>query len=168
MMPRAIPVPIETERLRIRAIDETDAERLTELFTDDEVMRYISLRGRTVPELIEHYRERYAEHGFTFWAVCARDGRIVGEVGFGVHDPSGDPEVGWALAREAWGHGYAAEATRAAIEALFAHTRHDRVVALVDVRNERSLRTAERIGLTRVGVVEHEWGPHVLFEVRRP
>jgi RimJ/RimL family protein N-acetyltransferase len=163
-----IPVPFETERLQIRALEDADIGALTELFDDADVMRYISLRGRTVAELVEHYRERYDEHGFTFWAVCNRDGRLVGEVGFGVYEPTGDPEVGWALARDAWGHGYATEATRAVLDALFAHTSHDRVVALVDLRNERSLRTAERVGLTRIGVVEHEWGPHALFEVRRP
>jgi RimJ/RimL family protein N-acetyltransferase len=163
-----IPMPLETERLHIRTLDERDIEPLNELFGDAEVMRYISLRGRTVPQLIDDYRRRYDEHGFTFWAVCDTAGRIVGEVGFGVYEPTGDPEVGWALVRDAWGHGYAAEATRAVIAALFAHTRHNRVVALVDVRNERSLRTAERIGLTAVEVVAHEAGPHMLFEVRRP
>ena len=163
-----IPVPFETARLQIRELGEADVAPLTELFDNDEVMRYISLRGRTVPELIEHYRERYDEHGFTFWAVCNRDGRLVGEVGFGVYEPTGEPEVGWALARDAWGHGYATEATRAAIDALFSHTSHERVVALVDLRNERSLRTADRIGLERIGVVAHEWGPHALFEERRP
>jgi ribosomal-protein-alanine N-acetyltransferase len=162
-----IPMPIETERLHIRAIDEGDIPPLSELFADAEVMRYISLRGRTVPQLIDEYRRRYDEHGFTFWAVCDASRRIVGEVGFGVHDPTGEPEVGWALARGAWGNGYATEATRAVIAALFAHTDHNRVVALVDVRNDRSLRTAERVGLTSVGVVDHEWGPHMLFEVRR-
>jgi RimJ/RimL family protein N-acetyltransferase len=163
-----IPVPLETERLHIRALDEGDIAALSELFDDPVVMRYISLRGRTVPQLIDDYRRRYAEHGFTFWGVCDASGDIVGEVGFGVYEPTGDPEVGWALARAAWGCGYAAEATRAVIAALFEHTEHERVVALVDVRNERSLRTAERIGLSPVEVVEHEAGPHLLFEVRRP
>jgi RimJ/RimL family protein N-acetyltransferase len=163
-----IPVPIETERLVIRPFVDDDLERLTELFTDPEVMRYISLRGHTVPQLLDLYKRRYEERGYTFWALCEPGDRMIGEVGFGTYDLSGDPELGWALARDAWGRGYAQEAARACIDALFEHTEHDRIVALVDTRNDRSLRTAERIGFQRVGVVEHPAHPHVLFEMLRP
>jgi RimJ/RimL family protein N-acetyltransferase len=161
-----IPLPIETERLTIRPFAETDVRRVTEIFTDPVVMEYISLRGKTVPELLDGYRSRYEEHGYSFWALTEKGGAIVGDVGFGTYEPTGDPELGWTLAREAWGRGYAAEAARACIDALFAHLRHDRIVALVDVRNERSLRTAARIGMRPVGEVEDP--PHVLFEVLRP
>jgi [ribosomal protein S5]-alanine N-acetyltransferase len=167
-IPVPIPVPIETSRLVIRPFVPGDAERVTELFTDPTVMRYISLRGKTVPQLLEEYTRRYDERGYTFWALCEHDGTIVGDVGFGTYEESGDPELGYTLAPEAWGRGYATEAGRACVDALFAHLPHDRIVALVDVRNERSLRTAGRIGLRRVGEVEHPWHLHMLFEVLRP
>ena len=162
-----IPVPIETERLVIRSFADDDIDRFTEIFTDPVVMQYISLRGYTVPDLLEMYGRRYRERGYTFWALCDRDGHVLGDVGFGTYEDSGDPELGWTLARDAWGHGYATEGARACIDALFANTKHDRIVALVDTRNERSLRTAERIGMQRVGEVDHPWHAHTLFEVRR-
>jgi RimJ/RimL family protein N-acetyltransferase len=162
-----IPVPIETERLVIRPFVAGDVERMTEIFTDPVVMKYISLRGYTIPELLEMYRRRYDHCGYTFWALCDKSGALVGDVGFGTYDETGDPELGWTLAQEAWGHGYATEAARACVDALFAHTEHERIVALVDTRNDRSLRTAERVGLRRVGEVDHPWHRHVLFEVTR-
>ena len=163
-----IPTPIETDRLVIRPFVATDIERMTEIFTDPVVMKYISLRGYTIPDLFEMYARRYEERGYTFWALCDQEERLLGDVGFGTYEETGEPEVGWTLARDSWGNGFATEAGRACIEALFEHTPHDRIVALVDIRNERSLRTAERIGLRRVGEVAHPWHLHALFEETRP
>jgi len=162
-----IPLPIETERLVIRPWSDDDLPYLETMFGDREVMRYISLRERTVPEMLAEYRFRYAELGLSFWALCEREGPIVGEVGFAFNDAEGCPEVGWALGRNAWGHGYATEGTRACIDACFAHTEHDRIVAMVDTRNERSLRTASRLGMHALREVEHPTHPHMLFEVTR-
>jgi [ribosomal protein S5]-alanine N-acetyltransferase len=162
-----IPLPIETERLRLRAWTREDEPTLSALYTDPEVMRYISLGDATVPGLLERYRRDQTEHGFAFWALCTKEGTVVGNVGFHVLGPTGGPELGWALAQEAWGHGYATEAAQACINALFAHTRHDRIVALVDPDNERSLRTAGRIGMRRVEEIHHRGQRHVLFEVTR-
>ena len=163
-----IPTPIETGRLVIRPFVKDDVRRMTEIFTDPVVMKYISLRGYTIPDLLDMYARRYEERGYTFWALCDKEGDVLGDVGFGTYDGTGDPELGWTLAREAWGNGYATEAAQACVDALFAHTPHNRIVALVDTRNERSLRTAERIGLRRIGDVEHPWHLHALFEVTRP
>jgi [ribosomal protein S5]-alanine N-acetyltransferase len=162
-----IPLPIETDRLVIRPWSDDDLPYLETMFGDREVMRYISLRERTIPEVLAEYRTRYDELGLSFWALCAKEGAIVGEVGFAFNTVEGCPEVGWALGREAWGHGYATEGTRACIDACFAHTAHDRIVAMVDTRNERSLRTAGRLGMRAVHEVEHPAHPHMLFEVTR-
>jgi len=162
-----IPLPIETDRLVIRPWSDDDLPYLETMFDDREVMRYITLRRRTIPEMLDEYRARYDELGLSFWALCEKQGSIVGEVGFAFNDVEGCPEVGWALGRDAWGHGYATEGTRACIDACFAHTDHDRIVAMVDTRNERSLRTAGRLGMRAVGEVDHPTHPHMLFEVTR-
>lgn len=162
-----IPLPIETERLRLRAWTREDEPALSALYGDATVMRYISLGDATVPGLLERYERDQEEHGFAFWALCTKDGEVVGTVGFHVLGPTGGPELGWALAQSAWGRGYATEAARACIDALFAHTAHERIVALVDPENRRSLRTAERIGMRRVEEIEHGGRRHVLLEVTR-
>lgn len=162
-----IPLPIETERLVVRPWSDDDLPYLERMFGDQEVMRYITLRRQTVAEMLAEYRTRYDELGLSFWALCEKEGPIVGEVGFAFNDVERCPEIGWALGRDAWGRGYATEGTRACIEACFAHTEHDRIVAMVDTRNERSLRTATRLGMHAVRAVDHPRHAHMLFEVTR-
>jgi RimJ/RimL family protein N-acetyltransferase len=155
-----IPVPIETERLVLREWTLDDEPLLAQLFDGE----YISLGERTPRGLIERYHSDQREHGFAFYALCTKTGEVIGNVGLKLNEQTGGPEVGWALAADAWGHGYAAESARACIDAVFAHTEHERIIARVDPRNERSLRTAERIGMRRVGELDAD----VLFEVTRP
>lgn len=173
--PRAVPgdrviaLPIVTERLVIREWTHDDEAGLAQLFGDPDVMRYITFGDHTPQSLIERYRNDQQQLGFAFYALCTHGGDVVGEVGFHVYEPTGEPELGWALAPHAWGNGYATEGARACIDALFAQFDCERILAQVDVRNERSLRTAERIGMQPLGEIEHRSGnPHMLFEVRRP
>ena len=90
--------------------------------------------------------------------------RFVGDVGFGVYEPTGEPELGYSLARSDWGRGYATEAARACLDAALTHLTDARVVALVDAENHASLRVAERIGMRHVDTVEAHGRPHILFE----
>jgi ribosomal-protein-alanine N-acetyltransferase len=158
-----IVLPIVTERLLIREFTPEDIESLAALYADPEVMRYISygvLDDAGLERVLEKYARVEEEHGFTFWAIIDRTtGRFLGDVGFGIYDATGEPELGYSLARDAWGHGYAAEAAAACL----AHLDAPRVVALVDAENEASLRVAERIGMERQGTVDAHGRPHVLF-----
>jgi RimJ/RimL family protein N-acetyltransferase len=163
-----ITLPIVTERLVIREWSLADEAALAQLFGDPDVVRYIAFGDHTTQSLIERYLSDQQQLGFAFYALCTREGEILGEVGFHVYEPTGEPELGWALVPRAWGKGYATEGARACIEALFAQSEHERILAQVDLRNARSLRTAERIGMRPLGEIEHRSGnPHMLFEVRR-
>jgi RimJ/RimL family protein N-acetyltransferase len=161
------PLPIVTERLLIRRFTPEDIEGLAALYADPEVMRYIpyGVLGKAgLDRVLEKYARVEAEHGFTFRAIVERStGRFVGDVGFGVYEATGEPELGYSLARSAWGHGYATEAASACV----AHLDAPRVVALVDAENEASLRVAERIGMERQGTVDAHGRPHVLFAKER-
>ena len=63
-------------------------------------------------------------------------------------------EVGWRLARDAWGRGYATEAARAALAFGFEEHAIEEILAIVDPGNERSLRVCAKLGMTRAP------GPH--------
>jgi RimJ/RimL family protein N-acetyltransferase len=65
-------------------------------------------------------------------------------------------EVGWRLRREAWGHGYATEAARAALDVAWGPLGLDRAIALIHPDNERSLAVAERLGMRVVGTTVHQ------------
>src|SRR5438552_3356913 len=152
----AIPLPIETERLLIRPFEPgSDGDAMARVYCDPEVMRLISggtLAGRdAVTALLDTYANAQAERGFSSWGVVERrTGRLIGDVGFGIFEPTGDVELGYTLTRDRWGRGYATEAAGACLAAGLAHIDVPRIVAVMDAENEASMRVAERIGMTRI------------------
>ena len=166
-----IPLPIETERLLIRQFEPADVDAMAEVYGDPEVMEHVSLgvldRARTAT-LLEEYRRAQDRRGFSTWAVVEKEsGAVVGDVGFGVHAPTGEPELGYTLAERVWGRGYGLEAARACVAAAFAHLPHRRLVAKVEPENERSLRLAERLGMLRVETVDVGGRLHLLLALER-
>jgi len=168
-----IPLPIETERLLIRPFTpSSDSHAMVEVYCDPDVMRFIpggALAGEeTVRALLESYAGAQAERGFSSWALVEREaGRLVGDVGFGIFHPTGDVELGYTLARNCWGRGYASEAAEACLTAALTHLDAPRIVAVVDAENEASIRVPERIGMTRIESIEAYGRPHVLFAASR-
>jgi ribosomal-protein-alanine N-acetyltransferase len=166
-----IPLPIETERLLIRPFDDADVDAMAEIYGDPEVMRHVCLgvldRDRTAA-LLEEYREAQGRYGFSTWAVVEQEsGVVVGDVGFGVYAPTGEPELGYTLAAAVWGRGYALEAARACVAAAFAHLPERRLVAKVEPENERSLRVAEKLEMRTVETIDVDGRPHLLLALER-
>lgn len=152
-------VTVETERLRLRFMEERDLDALAAIFADAETMKYIgegkvfnrNETWRSVCGVLGHWVLR----GYGMWTVETRAGGVVvGRVGF--IDPPGWPgfELGWLIARPQWGKGYASEAARAAYEYALGTLRRDRVISLIRPGNERSVRVAEKLGFVRDGMVE--------------
>ena len=167
-----VPLPIETERLTIREFQpEADAEAMLTVYGDPEVMQFVAgghFRGiGTVEARLKTYARASDRRGFSSWAVVEREsGRVIGDAGFGIFEPTGDIELGYTLARDRWGHGYATEAASACLAAGLAHFGGARIIAVVDEENVASQRVAERIGMTRLETIEAHYRPHVLFEAR--
>jgi len=165
----SIPLPIETERLLVRPFaPEPDARAMAEIYCDPEVMRFIPggalADEKAVRSLLERYVDAHDRQGFSSWAVVERrTGRLIGDVGLGIFEPTGDIELGYTLARDYWGLGYASEAAKACLAAALAHLDVPRIVAVVDLENEASLRVSERIGMTRTKTIEAHGRPHALF-----
>jgi RimJ/RimL family protein N-acetyltransferase len=153
---------IETERLVLRLPRLEDAEALRVLYADAEAMRFI---GGVDPELdtvavIERWLERWNANGFGHFAVELRDdGRFLGRTGFVAWDTRdwrlstileagehAQTELGWALARESWGNGYATEAALAARAWLRSERSVERLISLIAPDNVRSRRVAEKLG----------------------
>ena len=166
-----IPLPIETERLLLREFEAGDVDAMADVYGDEEVMRHVCIgvldRERTAV-LLEDYRRAQEKHGFSTWAVVEKEsGAVVGDAGFGLYAPTGEPELGFTLAAAVWGRGYALEAARACIAAAFAHLPHRRLVAKVEPENERSLKVAERLGMQTVETIDVDGRPHLLLSLER-
>jgi ribosomal-protein-alanine N-acetyltransferase len=178
----AIPT-IETERLRLRDWRAEDREPFAALNADPDVTRFLS-RPLTRDEsdaMVDRIVARWQERGYGLWAVERRaDGAFLGFTGLSWQDfPAPFTpaiEIGWRLARFAWGNGYATEAARTSLEFGFDTLGLDEIVSFTTVANTPSRRVMERIGMVRdpagdfeyAGVPEgHPIRLHVLYRVTR-
>jgi RimJ/RimL family protein N-acetyltransferase len=148
-----------TDRLLLRRWRPEDREPLAAIHADPEVMRHVgngAVLGRGLSDdLLWRFEREWDARGFGLWAVTLRSaGSGAPPLGFcGLTVPMFLPsvpsavEVGWQLAREAWGHGYATEAASAALEFGFEEHGIEEIVAIINPGNERSLRVAARLGM---------------------
>jgi RimJ/RimL family protein N-acetyltransferase len=169
-LPR-IKAPITTERLRLRPFVEADLDDLHKFWSDPDIGKWVggahTRLTESVQELDGHLRH-HADHGFGVWAAEERDsGRLVGEVGLQYLDGGPDVEIGWVVARDAWGQGYATEAARKWIEVGFADLGLDRILAVVLPANMRSRAIATRLGMREIGTRDAYGAEHVEFELTR-
>ena len=167
-----MPDRLETDRLVLRMFRNDDLEPYHAICSDAEVMEFIG-EGKTLTRL-ETWRHmatmlgHWQLRGYGSWAVEEkRSAELIGRVGF-IH-PEGWPglEIGWALARTAWGRGYATEAARGALAHGFQACGFSRVISLIHRANARSIRVAERLGGIADGTTEL-FGQRVLVYAYTP
>lgn len=172
--PRRATLPVETERLRLRALDDTDADAvaLHAIYGDAEAMRYVGARGQPTPDIGDTRRvlrslvAHHELHGFSLWAVDEREGDpLVGIAGLAWVEGHGpDVEAAYLFRRDRWGRGYATEALRAVLRVAHGELGLERVVALAYPENEASRRVMEKAGMRSDGTVRayaHELTRHV-------
>jgi [ribosomal protein S5]-alanine N-acetyltransferase len=102
------------------------------------------------------------------WALEHREsGALIGRVGY--LDPPGWPgfELGWLLAREHWGHGYAREAAAAALRHAFEVLQRERVISLIRPANTRSIAVAEALGQRLHSHIEMLGSEAAIYEALR-
>jgi ribosomal-protein-alanine N-acetyltransferase len=182
MSDRVPPVPrLRTERLLLREFQPADRRPFAVLNADPEVAATL-LRALTRKEsdaLADAIERHWLEDGFGLWALeRLDDGAFLGFTGLSV--PSWSPipgvEIGWRLARAAWGYGYATEAARATLGFAFETQRLEELVSLTAVSNTRSRAVMERVGLTRDPAsdfahprlpADHPLSAHVTYRLSR-
>ena len=158
---------IETERLLLRRPTEADVESPPAWLSDPEVMDWLG--GIEPPaEVVRLWLEQWELFPTGKFLVQQRnDATVIGRVGANYYDmqtwrrsADGEPELGWALGREHWGHGYATEAALAVRESLQA----SRVISLITAENLRSQQVAQRLGARPEQTVELPgYGPHQVW-----
>jgi len=161
---------LESDRTVLRPLDERDLEALWEIFSDPEVTRYWSEPAWTDPAQAEDYlaeiRDHFDDRTLFQWGVARRaDDRVVGTATLFEIDPvHRRGEIGFALARPAWGEGLMSATLRTLFDFAFGRLGLHRLEADVDPRNEPCLVLLERLGFRREGLLRERY--HVAGEVQ--
>lgn len=173
MAPRWPQLWLETPRLVLRPLDDSDLDDLCLMLGDAEAL---ALWGNPLDRdgarsWIERNLARYEADGFGRCAVVLREtGEFVGDCGLIRTDVEGSAEVelGWIVRRADWGKGIATEAAQAWRDLAFMRLGLDRIVSMVSAENVASRRVAEKLGMTvqRTAV----WGgaPMLMYACFRP
>ncbi len=168
-------------RVLLRPWREDDAADFAALNADPAVMEFLPapLSHDEAVAMLARMQARIGERGWGLW--CAQiDGRCAGFVGlaeptFAAHfTPC--VEIGWRLARWAWGHGYATEGARLALSYGFDTLQLPEIVSFTTETNVRSRAVMERLGMQRDPADDfnhprlpgHRLERHVLYRLRRP
>jgi RimJ/RimL family protein N-acetyltransferase len=173
---------LSTPRLILRQWRDDDLKPFAALNANAEVMRFFPapLSRRQSGVFAARARDGIKQRGWGLWAVeVVESSQFIGFIGLA--DPRFDAhftpavEVGWRLARPAWGQGYATEGARAALVYGFADLGLPEIVSFTPVGNERSRRVMERLGMSHDPADDFDHpslsaGPlrlHVLYRLRR-
>jgi RimJ/RimL family protein N-acetyltransferase len=173
---------IDTARLRLRQWRDTDMEPFARMNADARVMEHFPapLDRATSDAVAGRLRAEIAERGYGFWALELREtGEFLGFTGLRIPAmslPIGPcVEIGWRLAADRWGQGFASEAARAALGYGFVTLGLDEIVSFTALPNVRSQAVMRRIGMTHRGEVfehpgvapGHPLRPHCLYRLSR-
>jgi RimJ/RimL family protein N-acetyltransferase len=162
-MPLERPTPIETARLRVRLLEETDLADLFEVNGDAEVTRFLPYATWESPATGNAWYKRMmdlqaAATALQFVVVRKDFEKAIGTCLIFRHDePSARAELGFVLGREHWGGGYMTEALTALIDCTFENMGMRRLEAEANPRNTASGRLLRRLGFVREGLARQRW-----------
>jgi RimJ/RimL family protein N-acetyltransferase len=146
---------LRTDRLTLRSWQESDIKPWASMNADPQVREYLGdlLTYEQSAASAAHFQAQLDELGYGFWAVeVSSTGEFIGFTGLDQVDegmPFTGIEIGWRLARSAWGHGYATEAALAGLAYGFETLGLPEILAVTTATNLRSQAVMRRIGMTR-------------------
>ncbi len=167
---------LETKRLYLRRMEQSDLPALCKILQDARVMHAYehAFSDDEAQAWLDNQLRRYREYGFGLWAVIEKESdEMIGQCGLTMQDYNGRQvlEVGYLFQKAFWHLGYATEAAIACKEYAFDTLGADEVYSIIREDNIASQNVAKRNGM-RVGdmFVKHYWGidmPHLVFSVKR-
>ena len=169
---------LETERLIIRNWRADDWLLVRPMSLDPDVMRYIGhyqpWSEQETRQFVSNRTTDYERHGWTMWPLVLKGtGAFVGYCGFlrrMYGEYVGEIEIGYALAKDAWGRGLAVEAGARVLRYGFEALGFERVIASARPENARSIRVMEKMGMRSIGLSPNPKGrpvPHYAIESRK-
>lgn len=175
-------IELKTKRLRLRQWKDADLPIFAKMNSDPAVMEYYPdlLSEDESNALASKIIALISEKTWGFWAVeSIKEHQFIGFVGLNVpsYDLPVTPclEVGWRLAKEFWGNGYATEAAKEALRFAFTELGVDEVFSFASVSNTKSRSVMERLNMINTGNnFEHPMIPqghslreHVLYKITK-
>ncbi|HKW46065.1 MAG TPA: GNAT family N-acetyltransferase [Gemmatimonadaceae bacterium] len=159
---------LSTDRLILRAFTPSDFEEYAPIMADPAVTQFLGEgqplsradAWRQMAMILGHWMLR----GFGLWAVEHREsGRLLGRIG--CHEPEGFPafEVGYVLAREAWGNGYAREGAAASLQFARDTLQRREITSIIRPANTGSIRVATSLGARAAETVEFFGAPSTVY-----
>ncbi len=173
----ATDLPLETERLLLRPFTDDDMEVVHAYATDDGVIRFMNWGpnspGQTRTFLRDAARCVTERQGDLTLAVTVREsGLLAGGISLQLtSEENGEAELGYCLAREYWGKGYATEASARMLTLAFGEWDLHRVIATCRPANRASARVLEKLGMRREGLlrshlkIRGEWVDSHLYAI---
>jgi RimJ/RimL family protein N-acetyltransferase len=143
---------IETVRLLLRRVTVDDVEELVRIHADPDITRFMGAwdRERTL-DWLDQVDRNWQEHGYGRVAITDRaSGQVLGRTGLMYLPQFSETELGWTVRRDQWGHGYATEAARACADWAFRDFEIPYLTSLIEPGNDRSIRVASGLGMTRL------------------
>lgn len=150
---------LDTARLRLRRLAESDAVFMLRLLNEPSFIRNIGDRGvRTLADAARYLREgpiaSYRAHGYGLYLVELKEsGEPIGICGLVRRDYLDAADVGFAFLPEYWSRGYASESARAVMSYGFEVLGLPRILAIVSPDNADSIRVLGRLGLVFQGTI---------------
>ena len=156
-------IEFNTERLRLRQWNDVDRAPFASLNADPRVMEFFPrpLDRESSDVMADRIQSQIAERGWGLWAVEIRESKkFIGFIGLNIPPPelpfSPCIEIGWRLAVEYWGKGYAVEGARGALRVGFEMLALPEIVSFAALGNVRSRAVMKKLGMLDTGTVfEH-------------
>lgn len=167
---------LETDRLFLREMEQSDFADLCEILQDKETMYAYehAFSDDEAQEWLDRQMNRYKNDGFGLWAVIDREnGEFLGQCGITWQDIGDEtvPEIGYLFKRKYWHNGYATEAAIGCKNYAFDTLGFDRVYSIIRDNNYASQNVAKRNGMSVVKIfVKHYYGmdmPHLVYCIEK-
>ena len=167
---------IETKRLYLREMNQSDFLALCKILQDKDVMYAYehAFDDDEAQQWLDKQIARYKNHGFGLWAVILKEtDEMIGQCGLTIQDYNNKEafEIGYLFQKYFWHNGYATEAAIACKEYAFDTLGVDEVVSIIRDTNIASQNVAKRNGMTeKERFIKHYYGvdmPHLVFSINR-
>lgn len=163
---------LETTRLILQSWTLADDERLFEICSDADVMRYIGT-GKPyenisqAKEFLNWAIDYERENGFCRWAIVEKESdEIIGSCGFARPHGTEEVELGYLLDKRFWKKGFATEAAQACLLYGFEKLNFREIIAMTDLENIASQKVLEKIGFKKRGIEKFAGEDNLVYIAR--